>query len=436
MKKFIFLLGLLTTTVFLSACGSKDFKMSFEEALEIANHSELQTILAENHNFEQDFDISGSFDAKWTKVDANVTSNSKQSIDNNNSESSTKFNANITVSGEVSKINWALDLKLVDDTIYLNLSSLDLTWNDSLYMVEMMIAWFKNQWLSIPMTGLSEIPSSFSILKDSEKLNNKTKEIIINEWSTVYSWKFKDFNGYNAWKISLDNEKINELIKEYYSTISWDLETEIPELNIQEFEWYLVITWKDKVTTVIENMKMQDDETVMNADWFAWEDYEINISEWEQNLIKIVAKKKSSKYEVSITLADIVLLNWTISPKLSKSWINLKFDATLTVKAEEEWSSDTIIPFKGSWNYKWISAFTVSAPENAQDLSELLWGYLGGISWWSDEDLEALYGEDSLIVDDVEISENAEGVENNTENVEATTEIPGLEAVTEVAENQ
>ena len=303
-------------------------------------------------------------------------------------------------------------------------------------MVEMMIAWFKNQWLSIPMTGLSEIPSSFSILKDSEKLNNKTKEIIINEWSTVYSWKFKDFNGYNAWKISLDNEKINELIKEYYSTISWDLETEIPELNIQEFEWYLVITWKDKVTTVIENMKMQDDETVMNADWFAWEDYEINISEWEQSLIKIVAKKKSSKYEVSITLADIVLLNWTISPKLSKSWIDLKFDATLTVKAEEEWSSDTIIPFKGSWNYKWISAFTVSVPENAQDLSELLWGYLGGISWWSDEDLEALYGEDSLIVDNLEISENAEGVENNTESVEATTEIPELEAVAEVVENQ
>ena len=181
---------------------------------------------------------------------------------------------------------------------------------------------------------------------------------------------------------------------------------------------------------------MQDNETVMNADWFAWEDYEINISEWEQNLIKIVAKKKSSKYEVSITLADIVLLNWTISPKLSKSWINLKFDATLTVKAEEEWSSDTIIPFKGSWNYKWISAFTVSVPENAQDLSELLWGYLGGISWWSDEDLEALYGEDSLIVDDVKISENAEGVENNTESVEATTEIPELEAVAEVAENQ
>ena len=436
MKKSFLLLGLLTTTLCLTACGSKDFNMTFEEALEVANHSELQEILAWNDNFEQNFAIAGNYSAEWTKVDGSISSTSKQSLTNKNSESSTTFSANITSSWETIKANGVLDIKLIDDTVYLNIPSLDLTWSEDLSFIAMMTAWFKGQRLSIPMTGLSEIPSSFSILKDSEKLNNKTKEIIINEWSTVYSWKFKDFNGYNAWKISLDNEKINELIKEYYSTISWDLETEIPELNIQEFEWYLVITWKDKVTTVIESMKMQDNETVMNADWFAWEDYEINISEWEQNLIKIVAKKKSSKYEVSITLADIVLLNWTISPKLSKSWINLKFDATLTVKAEEEWSSDTIIPFKGSWNYKWISAFTVSVPENAQDLSELLWGYLGGISWWSDEDLETLHGEDSLMLDEVEIPENAEGVESNTENVEATTEIPGLEAVTEVAENQ
>jgi hypothetical protein len=64
MKKFVFLFGLLSTTVLLSACGSKDFKMSFEEALEIANHSKLQTILAENHNFEQNFDISSNFDTK------------------------------------------------------------------------------------------------------------------------------------------------------------------------------------------------------------------------------------------------------------------------------------------------------------------------------------------------------------------------------------
>jgi hypothetical protein len=63
MKKSLFLLGLLTTTVCLTACGSKDYNMSFEEALEIANHSALQDILAENDNFEQSFTIAGNFDA-------------------------------------------------------------------------------------------------------------------------------------------------------------------------------------------------------------------------------------------------------------------------------------------------------------------------------------------------------------------------------------
>ena len=32
---------------------------------------------------------------------------------------------------------------------------------------------------------------------------------------------------------------------------SLDEEVEIPQFNIDNFEWYLVITWKDKVTVVI-----------------------------------------------------------------------------------------------------------------------------------------------------------------------------------------
>jgi hypothetical protein len=63
MKKSIFLFGLLATTLCLTACGSKDYNMTFEEALEIANHSELQNILSENDNFEQDFTIAGNYDA-------------------------------------------------------------------------------------------------------------------------------------------------------------------------------------------------------------------------------------------------------------------------------------------------------------------------------------------------------------------------------------
>ena len=392
MKKSLFLLGLLTTTVCLTACGSKDYNMSFEEALEIANHSALQDILAENDNFEQNFTIAGNYNADWTKVDANISSSSKQSTNNNNSESSTSFWANITSSGETIKVNWALDLKTVDDTIYLNLSALELTWSEDLLFVAMMTEWVKNQWFSIPMTGLSDMPSTFSIFKDSKELNDKTKEIIINDGSVVYSWKFTQFNWYNAWKFSLDNEKLNALIKEYYGTIysglNEEMTEEIPELNIQNFEWYLVITWKDKVTTVIESMDIVEDDITVNTNWFAWEDFEIYLTEWDESLISIVANKNGWKYEISANFADSMSLIWTISPKLSKSSIDLKFDATLTVNSD--WTN-YVIPFNGSWKYNWISSFTTKAPENAQDLTEVLWAYFGGMMWWEDYDYDYDY---------------------------------------------
>lgn len=423
MKKSIFLLGLITTTVCLTACWSKNFNMSFDEALEAANYSELQNILSQNETFEQDFDISGKYDSDGTKVDANISSNSKQNLNNKNSESSTKFTANITSSGETIKINWALDIKLVNDALYLNLSSLDLTWNENLAMVDMMTAWLKDQWFSIPMSWLSDMPNTFSILKDSKDLNNKAKEIIINEWSTVYSWKFSEFNGYNARKISLDNEKLNELIKEYYNTmnnsLNEELTWEIPEINIKNFEWYLVITSKDRVTTVIENMQIEDNETIMDANGYAGKDYEINISESDTPLITISAKKKLfSKYKISANIADSIRLEWTISPKLSTSTIDLKFDATLSIKSSSEWELDTIIPFNGSWKYNSISEFSTTAPDNAQDLSEMISSYLWGMMWWNldSEDYEGLYSDD-IIVDNIENWENIE----TTEATESTT---------------
>ena len=371
--------------------------MSFEEALNASNHSQLQEIIAWNDNFEQDFKISGNYNSEWNNIDANISSESKQNITNNNSESSTDFNININNKDNGnSKISWILNIKLVNDTLYLNLWSLDLTWNNELAMIWMATEWIKNQWISIPMTWLSDVPNTLSYLKDSKELNAKLKEIIINEWSTVYNWKFSQFNGYNAWKISLDNDKINELIKEYFNTItpqenSWDNINEFPTINIQEFEWYLVITGKDKVTTVIENMKMIDDDMIIGTNWFAWKDYEINISESDKPIIQITAKKKLSKYEISISITDSIYLKWKISPNLSKSWIDLDFNATLTIKNESE--NNINIPFKGSWKYNSIQEFSISAPENSQDINELLWAYLWWIMWWYDYTGEDIYND-------------------------------------------
>lgn len=434
MKKSLLLLGLLST-VCLTACGSKDFNMTFEEALEAANHSELQNILAWNDNFKQDFALAGNFDANWTKIDANISSTSKQNLSNKNSESSASFWANITSEWETIKANWALDMKFIDDVIYLNLSSLELTWSENLGMVSMMVEWFKNQWFYIPMEGLSDVPDTFSIIKDKE-LSNKAKEVAINEGSVVYNWKFTQFNWYNAWKFSLDNEKLNALIKEYYDDINTNLDAEYaqeaPEINIQDFEWYLVITWKDKVTTVIENMKIQDEDASLIANWFGWEDYEINLSEWEETVMTITANKKGWKYIISAKIPDSLSLDWTISPKLSKSSIDLKFDAKLTIKSEVEWEEDTVIPFNGSWKYNSISEFSTTAPENAQDLSEILWSYLGGMMWWDDYDYDydedynydedydysEEYNDENYDYDEIYNEENYEEIEDNAEPVE------------------
>jgi len=428
MKKSFLLLGLLTTTICLTACWSKNYNMSFEEALEIANHSALQDILTEN-NFEQNFDISGNYDTDWTKVNADIALNSKQNLDKKISESSTKFTADIASSWEIIKANWKLDIKMINDAIYLNLSSFNLTWSEDLSLVGIMAEWIKNQWFSIPMSGLSDMPNTFSILKDSEGLNTKIKEIVTNEWSEVYNWKFTQFNWYNSWKFSLDNEKLNTLIKEYYDEMNANLDEEsiqtIPELNIQNFEWYLIITGKDKVTTVIENMAIAEDEIIINAKWFAGEDFELYLSEDGEDIISIIANKKGGKYEVSANIANTISLNWTISPKLSKSSINLKFDAKLIIKSETQWEKDTIIPFNGSWKYNSISEFTTSAPEDAKDLTELLWSYLGGMVWWDELDYNEDYNYEDLYADE----------ENNTESIDTEWEVAKVEENTEATES-
>ena len=401
--------------------------MSFEEALEIANHSTLQDALSENNTFEQTFDISGNLDSEGTKLDASISSKSKQNTSNKTSESSNIFNVNLTNSGETTKINWTLDTKVANETIYINLSSLDLTGSDELAMVGIMIGWLKNQWMFIPATGLSDMPSALSYLKDSKELNTKAKEIINNEWSVIYSWKFSQFNWYNAWKISIDNDKLNELIKNFYNT-STDSESEetneeTPKLNIQNFEGYFVITWKHKVTTVIENMELTDNESTMMANWFAGDDYELNLYNGEEALITITAQKKLSKYEISANIANSILLNWSISPKLSKSEISLKFDATLTIKTEIEWESDSVIPFKGSWNYKSISDFSVTPPQDAKDFTELLWSFLGGStldSGYAPEDIENNLRSNENIENNSE-----ENIENN--DTEEVWEIKDLE---------
>ena len=80
MKKSALFLGLLAVaSLCLTACGnSKDYTMSFEEAVDAANHSAFQDILSNNENFQQSLNLATNFDNWWNKLDINLKSDSKQ----------------------------------------------------------------------------------------------------------------------------------------------------------------------------------------------------------------------------------------------------------------------------------------------------------------------------------------------------------------------
>ena len=433
MKKSIFLLGLLTIAgITLTACGSKSYEMPFDEALEIASHSALQNILSNNENVQQDFSITTSFDAAGTNIAANIETSSKESTKTKESEASVKFdvNANSEENGNI-KLNWKLDIRIIDWLLFLNLSSLDITWPEEVSLIAWMVDGIKNKWLSTPMENLGDVSNWY--LKDFNELNSQTKEIVNNEGFVVYSWRFSQFDWYNARKISLNNEKLQEIIDNYFKSMNTieDEEIETPKLNIENFEWYLVITWKDKVTIVVDNMDIVDQESTINANWFGGEDYTLNLwTDWE-DVISITANKKRSKYNIAVIVSDMMSLNWTITPKISNSSVSIKFDTKLTIK----WESDTIVPIKGSRSYSTISGFKVSAPESAEDLNDTINYYLGdmfGLNSYGDyedynyEDFD--YEDYDYSYEDTEWTEEIENVEDVAEVEEVEVEAEEIPA--------
>lgn len=385
MKKSAIFYGLVAILgLGLTACSNqKDYNMSFEEALDTANHSVLQDVLVSTENFQQTFDVSTNLEKDWSKLIANLRADSNQNLNNSKSEFDIDFDVNVNQATWSLNITWWLDIKSIDDVIYLNLESLWISWSEDTSFLAAMLEWFTNQWYFVSMTWLSDVPSSLSYLKDAKELNNKAKDIFVNEGSLVYSWKFSQFNWYNAWKFSLDNEKLQELVNEYYALTMVNLEEDsdiqdVPQVNVQSFDWYLVITWKDKVTTVIDNMQMVDNGITIDVDGFGWDDYQINLYQSWESIASILATKKWSDYKVSLNASDIILVDWIVTPKISTSSIYIKFDVNVTIESQYENWEKTVLPLKWSWTYKPISEFSVETPENAQDLSELISSYL----WW------------------------------------------------------
>ena len=469
MKKSIFSLGLLAVSILcLSACGNKkDFNMSFEDALEIASHSSIQDVMTNADNAEQAFDIAWTYNKDDTKVDAKLTSKSKQNLKDIQSESNISVDLKVQQEENNLDVKWDLDIKFVPSAVYLSLNSLDIKWDETTEWIGEFASWYLKQWFSIPLDETIDL-NSFNV-KDQFQISSKIKEIVNNEWFQVYNGKFTDYNWYNARKISIDDEKLIKILKDTYNSANEienevasvdeeiensdtnseeiseenienteenteeteeatndesnnetsfkDLDLESSDVKIENFEWYLVIIWKDKVALAIDNMDITENESTTNLNGlFSEKDILLNVySEWEE-IITLTAKKKGSSFDTTLNLSGLCYIEWSITPKVSSSKIDISFDLSLNISSEDE---NTIIPLKGSRTYAPISEYTVEIPSESQDLSEMLWGLLWWLyGWW-----DALYYDDYYDYDELdtenfyneEITTNEEINENNEE---------------------
>ena len=420
MKKSTFILAMVSLmTLCLTACGKPN--MSFEEAIDTATHSELSNLMANAENYEQNFKISTYFSRAEDNVKANIVFSTDSKHNVKDSEWETKISLKIDASWVVDekeenvKINWEAIIKSLKDAVFFKLHSLDIDGPEDLTgEYDLNLSWVKDQRFSFELTDemkeklYSELPEDFELdnLKDEEALNkleDNLKKSINNEWSLVYKGIYSEFNWYNARKFSINKEKVFESFMEYVKSIVPEEQTqELEDINIEEvfedfplknFEWYLIITGKDKVQVVIENLDIENEYSSTKINWtYGIDRYELVVkSEWKEVFVSS-AKLNGTHYDILLKVQGSEIIKWTITPRKSNWKISIDFDLSINFGEGED---KTSIPLQGWWSWEEISKFNVEVPKNSKNLLEdimknmdldaadLQWLSLGSQWYWS-----------------------------------------------------
>lgn len=404
MKNSKLLLSILSISILcLTACGSKP-SMSFEETIDTITHSELRETMSNAENYEESFNISTEFHIDEDNVDANLNLNTTNKQNTKDFQWESLISVNIEASGdgdtwrETIEIDWDAIIRYLSNAIYFKLNSLNMSGPDALIKdADLNLTWIKNQRFSLELTDemidelYGELPEDFDFdaLNDEEnlkKFTNDLKNSINNEWSIIYNGIYTEFNWYNARKFSINKEKAFMAFAEY---IKWfvpeeymeEYTKELEEIDFDEifedfplknFEWYFVITWKDRVQIVIENLDIVDSYSSIKIIGTSGKDrYELVVREdWDETFI-LSAKLNKSHYDISMKVEDLEIITWTITPKKSFWKISVDFDLAINF---EDGNDKMSIPLKWWWSWKKISTFNIEIPKNSKNLlKDILW---------------------------------------------------------------
>ena len=408
MKKTTVILGFVSImTLCLTACGKPS--MSFEETIDSMSHSEINEMMAKADNYEQDFNISSKFSITENNVEANVylSTNTKQNV--KDSEWESKISVKIDASWdwedwrEYVKLNWDVIIRYLPRGIYFKLNSLDIEWPEELNFDSLNLEWIKDKWFSFEITEemldkmKAKLPEDFDLnelynqenlqkLEENLKILEKDlKKAINNEGSLIYNGKYSEFNWYNARKFSVNKEKVFEAVMQYIKTLipeenmdeymesleELDVNEVFENFPIKNFEWYLIVTWKDNVQIIIENLDIEDEfSTIKIHGTFGKGGYELVINSDGEDMFILSAKLKRAHYDVILKVADMEILKWVITPKKSSWKFSIDYDLSVNFELDEKIN----IPLKWSRNWKEISKFNVEKPSNSQNLLESIMG--------------------------------------------------------------
>lgn len=375
-------------------------------------------------------------------IDAGTHGNGKIIVDSkavtdqktNDADSSFSLNINANLGEDLVGIAGNLTAKLglkslvKDYQLYLQLSEFDLQASEALQanvgFLGAMVEGFKQKWFSINHPELKMLmqqgQSPFLDLSNPDLFKEKP-EYYTDPVKTTYE-------GQPAWKVGLDIE----LVKKDVQTVIAQLQQEIlsgvvdeasrevaqaefqqeqealkatfEQLKIENLEAYFVIYAKDKVNFVIKNVDISIDTVNLNIK-------QLSTAKTQEGTIVVSPVETSEQLTLTYKLTETGKGRYAFTAEFALPGEKQK----LLVDGKVAFAADTkgfsikpdfkvtfdafVVTVQGEYALNTLDTYTFTAPESAQDLNEVLGGFLG-MGELSDEELsdEALMDEDALEV--------------------------------------
>jgi len=444
-NNFIFLIVALSICVFLfSGCSTqKNYEMSYEQVISLFEN-QIKEIVGIFFNFDvkQKYaNLTTKFDTDAIYLDLDILSQARINYASMLQDRSISFDADVKISESEFGVSTSgsLNYSLIWDNVYLNLSKFSLGWPSAkdLAMINMVVNGVKWQQFKLAMSGFNLFKSFYLYNLYNERLGkilDNVWEFTINEGAVIYYWMFDEYKWYNAWKYSIDEEKVDEMLELYADVMdefnSWmltqylaqnlwtddvnliDFSNVLSGITYDNLQWYFVVVWKNKVVWTVEGAHITLDKTWIIFNYYYGKDwlcFEAKTENWEDFML-LVAKKNWISYDIYTNIMSVLGIKWNVKfNKFSKGdGIDVDFDLIFAVNTDQDVlsglnnSKQIYLEVPVKWNYqvKNIDKFSLQEPDDAIDLMEMVGGYLWTVGGEFSDDYEL---DDSYEFEDIPV---------------------------------